>query len=77
MVQSIVSGDGENGMLAQDTALDRRRYCCGDDNPCQHRLIQISNDFLDRKRDGGDWSIESSSDPGGGSYRQQSSKIFT
>jgi hypothetical protein len=75
--QSVVLCNRKDRMLAQNTAL----YCCcdgcGDYNPCEHRLIQIADYFLNSKSDGCDRGIESGRNSCCCSNRQESSEVLT
>ena len=59
MLQPVVPGNCEHRVLAENRALDAGCNRRGHNDPRQHGLIQISNDFLNCKGDGCDGSIES------------------
>lgn len=50
MSQSVVLCNRKDRMLTQNTALYCCCDCCGNYNPCDHRLIQIADYFLNGKR---------------------------
>src|ERR1051326_4028768 len=48
MDQPVIPGNRKNRMLAQYRALNRSSYRSGHDDPCEHCLVQIADDFFNR-----------------------------